>query len=155
VDRQLITAEGRARLKKELDHLRKVVLPANVQAIADARAHGDLSENAEFHAARERQAVIAAKIAELEEVLATAQVVDPLPEPEGRVVFGATVTVYDPEADQELTYRIVGQAESDPENGAISISSPLAQALLGREEGDEVRFRTPGGMRTLEIVEVN
>jgi transcription elongation factor GreA len=154
VERQLITAPGRDRLQQELEHLRKVELPANVQAIADARAHGDLSENAEFHAAKERQAVIAAKIAELEEILANAEVVDPLPEPEGRVVFGAKVTVYDPDADEELCYRIVGQSESDPKNGCVSISSPIARALLGKEEGDEVRFQAPGGARLLEIVEV-
>lgn len=154
MERQLITAQGRERLQQELEKLRKVELPANVQAIADARAHGDLSENAEFHAAKERQAVIAAKIAELEEILANSEVVDPLPPPEGRVVFGAKVTVYDPDADQESCYTIVGQAESDPKNGCVSVSSPIAQALLGKEEGDEVRFQAPGGARLLEIVEI-
>jgi len=154
VQRQLITKPGQERLRAELDQLRKVELPANVQAIAEARAHGDLSENAEFHAAKERQALIASKIAELESMLANAEVVDPLPVPEGRVVFGAKVTVYDPDADQESSYRIVGQAESDPKNGCVSISSPLAQALLGKEEGDEVRFKAPGGARVLEIMEI-
>ncbi len=154
MERQLITREGREKLQAELERLKKVALPQNVQAIAEARAHGDLSENAEFHAAKERQAVLAAKIAELEAVMAQAEVVDPLPEPNGRVVFGAKVTVYDPDTDEETTYRIVGQAESDPNNGCVSISSPIAQALLGREEGDEVRFKTPGGTRVLEIVEV-
>ncbi|KMY67024.1 transcription elongation factor GreA [Desulfocarbo indianensis] len=154
MERQLITLEGRNKIQAELERLKRVELPQNVQAIAEARAHGDLSENAEFHAAKERQALIASKIAELEAVMANAEVIDPLPTPEGRVVFGAKVTVYDPDADEELSYRIVGQAESDPNNGCVSVSSPIARALLGREEGDEVRFNTPGGARVLEIVEV-
>jgi transcription elongation factor GreA len=154
VDRQLITRQGHERLKQELEHLRKVELPKNVQAIGEARAHGDLSENAEFHAAKERQAVIAAKMAELEAILATVEVVDPLPEPDGRVVFGALVKVYDAEADEEHSYQIVGQAEGDANNGRISLVSPIGQALLGHEEGDEVKVRTPGGLRVLEIVEV-
>lgn len=154
MDRQLITKEGRDKTKTELEHLKKVELPRNVQDIAEARAHGDLSENAEFHAAKERQAVLAAKIAELEQILATAEIVDPLPEPQGRVVFGAKVTVYDVDTDEEYAYCIKGQSESDPNNGCISISSPIAQALLGKEEGDEVSFTTPGGKRVLEIVEV-
>jgi transcription elongation factor GreA len=154
LDRQLITKEGHDKAKAELERLKKVELPRNVQDIAEARAHGDLSENAEFHAAKERQAVLAAKIAELEQILANAEVIDPLPVPEGRVVFGATVTVYDPDADEEFSYCIKGQSESDPNNGCISVSSPIARALLGKEEGDEVRFNTPGGARILEIVEV-
>jgi transcription elongation factor GreA len=155
LDRQLITKEGHDKTKAELERLKKVDLPQNVQDIADARAHGDLSENAEFHAAKERQAVIASKIAELEQIIATAEVIDPLPEPEGRVVFGAKVTVYDVDTDEEYAYCIKGQSESDPSNGCISISSPIAQALLGKEEGDEVSFTTPGGKRVLEIVEVD
>ena len=98
--------------------------------------------------------MISAKINDLEITLASAQVVDPLPVPNGRVVFGATVTIYDPDADQEDTYQIMGQSESEPDKGRISISSPLAKALLGHEEGDEVRFKAPGGMRILEIVGV-
>lgn len=155
MERQLLTAEGHRRLKEDLERLRRVELPANVKAIEEARAHGDLSENAEFHAAKERQAVISAKICELEQTLAQAQVVDPLPEPDGRVVFGAKVLVYDVDADKELTYQIVGQAESDPDQGKISLTSPIGQALVGREEGDEVKVKTPGGIRTLEIVEVS
>jgi transcription elongation factor GreA len=154
VDRQLITRQGHTRIKQELEHLRKVELPRNVQAIGEARAHGDLSENAEFHAAKERQAVIAAKMAELESILANVEVVDPLPEPNGRVVFGALVKVYDAEADEEHRYQIVGQAEGDANNGRISLVSPIGQALLGHEEGDEVKVRTPGGLRVLEILEV-
>ena len=154
MDRQLITKEGHEKTRAELERLKKVDLPQNVQDIAEARAHGDLSENAEFNAAKERQAVLAAKIAELEQIIATAEVIDPLPEPQGRVVFGAKVTVYDVDTDEEYAYCIKGQSESDPSNGCISISSPIAQALLGKEEGDEVQVRTPGGMRTLEIVSV-
>lgn len=155
MDRQLITKEGHEKTRAELERLKKVDLPQNVQDIAEARAHGDLSENAEFHAAKERQAVLAAKIAELEQIIATAEVIDPLPEPQGRVVFGAKVTVYDVDTDEEYAYCIKGQSESDPSNGCISISSPIAQALLGKEEGDEVSFTTPGGKRVLEIVEVD
>ena len=152
--RQLISKPGHTRLTQELEHLRKVERPANVQAIAEARAHGDLSENAEFHAAKERQAVILAKISELEEFLATCEIVDPLPRPEGRVVFGAKVTVYDVDTEDETTYQILGPAESDPAKGCISLTSPIAQALIGKEEGDEIKFKAPGGVRTLEIVSV-
>ncbi|MCA1987884.1 MAG: transcription elongation factor GreA [Desulfarculus sp.] len=155
MERHLITRQGQQRLKEELDQLRKVELPRNVQAIAEARAHGDLSENAEFHAAKERQAVISAKLMELEVMLANVEVVDPLPEPDGRVVFGAVVKLYDPEADEEMTYQLVGPAESDASAGRISLTSPIGQALVGKEEGDEVRVKTPGGLRVLEILEVS
>jgi transcription elongation factor GreA len=154
LERQLISKQGHTRFKAELERLKKVERPQNVQDIAEARAHGDLSENAEFHAAKERQAVINAKIAELEELLAYSEIVDPLPEADGRVVFGAKVTVYDPDNDSETTYQVLGQAESDPNQGVISLSSPLAKALIGKEEGDEVKVKTPGGLRTLEVVEV-
>ncbi len=155
MERHLITRQGQQRLKEELDQLRKVELPRNVQAIAEARAHGDLSENAEFHAAKERQAVISAKLMELEVMLANVEVVDPLPEPDGRVVFGAVVKLYDSEADEEMTYQLVGPAESDASAGRISLTSPIGQALVGKEEGDEVRVKTPGGLRVLEILEVS
>lgn len=154
MDRHFITRPGHDHLKSELDRLRKVELPRNVQAIAEARAHGDLSENAEFHAAKERQSIISSKMCEIEVVLATVEVVDPLPDPQGRVVFGAMVKVYDPQSEQELSYQIVGPAESDASLGRISMVSPIGMALLGKEEGDEVRFQTPGGQRILEIVEV-
>jgi transcription elongation factor GreA len=154
LERQLISKQGHERFKAELEHLKKVERPKNVQDIAEARAHGDLSENAEFHAAKERQAVINSKIAEIEKLMAFSEIVDPLPQPEGRVVFGAKVTVYDPDSDQETSYQILGQAESEPKQGVISLSSPIARALIGKEEGDEVKVKTPGGIRTLEIVEV-
>ncbi len=149
-----LTREGYEALKAELKRLRQQELPQVIRAIEEARAHGDLSENAEYHAAKERNAIISAKINELETVLAAAEVIDPLPEPNGRVVFGATVTVYDADTDQELRYQIVGGPESDASKGRISISSPIAQALLGRREGDEVQVRTPGGVRTLEIISI-
>ncbi|MFZ5587006.1 MAG: transcription elongation factor GreA [Thermodesulfobacteriota bacterium] len=155
MERHLITRAGHDRLRQELEHLRKVELPKNVQAIAEARAHGDLSENAEFHAAKERQAVISSKMAEIESILASVEIIDPLPDPGGRVVFGAVVKVYDPESDEEAAYQIVGAAESDASLGRISLTSPIAQALLGKEEGDEVRFKTPGGMRVLEIIDIS
>lgn len=155
MERQLITEQGRQRLQQELSHLRKVELPKNVKAIEEARAHGDLSENAEFHAAKERQSIIQSKINELEMTLAQAEVIDPLPDPGGRVVFGAKVVVYDLETEQEMEFQIVGAAESDANQGRISMSSPIGRALLGKEEGDEVQVKTPGGVRTLEIVEVS
>lgn len=154
MNRHPITRQGYESIKQELDNLRKVELPRNVLAIAEARAHGDISENAEFHAAKERQSIIASKMKELESKLAQAQVIDPLPQPDGRVVFGAKVTVYDPNVKQENCYQLVGQWESDPNRGRISLTSPLGQALIGKEEGDEVRFKAPGGARLLEIVEV-
>lgn len=155
MNRQLITRQGHENLKKELEHLRKVEVPKNVKAIAEARAHGDLSENAEFHAAKERQSIISSKINEIEVTLAEVQVVDPLPTPEGRVVFGAKVTVYDLDTDEEVSYQIVGPAESDVNQGRISVTSPLGQSLIGKEEGDEVRCKTPGGIRSLEVVAVD
>jgi transcription elongation factor GreA len=149
-----MTRQGHNKLEEELERLRKVELPRNVVAIAEARAHGDISENAEFHAAKERQSIIAAKIKELENNLAQVEVIDPLPAPEGKVVFGAMVTVFDPCLKTEIVYQIVGRWESDPASGRISLTSPLGQALLGREEGDEVKFHTPGGVRNLEVVEI-
>jgi transcription elongation factor GreA len=154
LNRPLITRQGHENLKKELEHLRKVEVPQNVKAIAEARAHGDLSENAEFHAAKERQSIISSKINELELTLAEVQIVDPLPSPNGRVVFGVKATVYDLDTDEEMTYQIVGPAESDANQGRISVTSPLGQSLIGKEEGDEVRCKTPGGIRNLEIVSV-
>ena len=155
MQRQLITGPGYKSLKQDLDQLRKVELPANVKAIEEARAHGDLSENAEFHAAKERSAIINSKINEIELILAEVEVIDPLPNPKGRVVFGALVTVYDVDTDEEMSFQIVGAAESDASLGRISMTSPIGQALLGQEEGNEVRVKTPGGVRILEIVEVN
>ncbi|MCB2228445.1 MAG: transcription elongation factor GreA [Desulfarculaceae bacterium] len=154
MSRTLLTREGHKSLQDQLDQLRKVDLPANVKAIEEARAHGDLSENAEYHAAKERNAIIMSKIAEIKNLLAVAEIVDPLPDPNGRVVFGCRFTVYDVDGDVEFSYQIVGEAESDATAGRISMTSPIGQALLGKEEGEEVSVRTPGGVRLLEIVSV-
>lgn len=154
MERKLLTREGQIRLQRELDQLRKVELPASVKAIEEARAHGDLSENAEYHAAKERNAIVSAKIAEIKSELALSEVIDPLPEAGGRVVFGCRVTIYDSETDEEVSYQIVGAAESDASQGRMSMTSPMGQALLGKEEGDEVKVQTPGGLRVIEIISV-
>ncbi|MCB2186389.1 MAG: transcription elongation factor GreA [Deltaproteobacteria bacterium] len=155
MERNLLTREGHAKLLQDLKRLRQVELPSSVKAIEEARAHGDLSENAEYHAAKERNAMIMGKINELDEVLATAEVVAPPADTGGRVVFGVTVTVFDTDNEEECVYQIVGSPEADATNGRISITSPIGQALLGKEEGDEIRVKTPGGIRTLEVVSVS
>ena len=147
-----MTPAGNTRLREELKQLRDVERPRISKEIGAAIEQGDLSENAEYHAAKERQGFIEGRIKELEDKLSRAEVIDPATLSGSRVAFGATVTV--DENDKELTYRIVGPDESDVEKGAISITSPLARALVGKEPGDEVRVRTPGGERLLEVVEV-
>lgn len=150
-----MTPEGHARLSAELKRLKGIERPAVIKAIAEARAHGDLSENAEYHAAREEQGFIEARIAEIEGKLANAQVIDvtKLP-PSDRVVFGATVVVYDEGADRELTYRIVGEDEADIKAGLLSVNSPIARALIGKSKGDLAVVEAPAGVRELEIMEV-
>ncbi|MBI5534244.1 MAG: transcription elongation factor GreA [Deltaproteobacteria bacterium] len=147
-----MTPEGHARLREELRNLKEVERPRISKEIGVAIEQGDLSENAEYHAAKERQGFIEGRIKDLDDKLSRAEVIDPATLSGDRVAFGATVTVA--EGDKELTYRIVGPDESDVEKGAISITSPLARALVGKEPGDEVRVRTPGGERMLEVVEV-
>ena len=147
-----MTPEGNTRLREELRTLRDVERPRISKEIGVAIEQGDLSENAEYHAAKERQGLIEARIKDLEDKLSRAEVIDPSTLSGSRVAFGATVTVS--ENDKEFTYRIVGPDESDVERNAISITSPLARALVGKEPGDEVRARTPGGERLLEIVDV-
>ncbi len=161
--RQLITKEGYENLLKELKQLRSTELPAILLAIEEARAHGDLSENAEFHAANERQAGILAKIAEIEKILASAEIVDPLPKPTGRVIFGSHVTLQDlnfnnsnnNNLSRSIIYQIVGPGESNPSIGRISMFSPIGMALLGREESEIIEVHTPGGIRSLEIIDIN
>ncbi len=148
-----ITRAGYDRLSEELKRLQKKELPEVIKAIEVAREFGDISENAEYHAAKEKQGLIRAKMNDLQVKLGEAKVMDP-PPPNGRVIFGAQVTLYDVDEDKELSYRIVGPYESEPEKGDISSASPLGQALLTKEEGDEVKIRTPNGLRTLEIVEI-
>jgi len=144
-----MTPGGYTKLESELEHLMKVERPKNVKDIAEARAHGDLSENAEYHAAKERQGFIGARIAELQAKLSRADVIDPASIKSDKVVFGATVDILDVESDEEKTYMIVGPDEGDVKNNRISVTSPMARALIGRNVGDEVRVQTPA--RTMEV----
>ena len=148
-----ITAEGLSRLEEELKVLKSEERPAVIRAIAEARAHGDLSENAEYHAAREKQSFIEGRIKELEGILSLAEVIDPS-KLSGAIKFGATVTVVDEDTEEEKTYTIVGEVEADIERGLLNIRSPLARALIGKDEGDSVEVRTPGGVRSYEVISV-
>lgn len=150
-----ITLKGAQRLRTELEELKSVKRPAVINAIAEARAHGDLKENAEYHAAREQQGFIEGRIKQLEGELSHAQVIDVSSLNAGsRVVFGATVELADAETDEERTYQIVGDLEADIKLGLIAISSPVARALIGKHEGDSVTIEAPGGTREYEIVGV-
>ncbi len=150
-----ITKNGAELLKKELHNLKHVERPAVINAISEARAQGDLSENAEYDAAKEKQAFIEGRIQELEGKLAAAQIIDPSAlDVEGRIVFGATVELADLEDGKKAIYQIVGDDEADLEHGKISISSPIARALIGKEEGDVATFASPGGSREVEILNV-
>jgi transcription elongation factor GreA len=149
-----MTAGGYARLEEELKRLKNDDRPAIIRAIAEARAHGDLSENAEYHAAKERQGFIESRVIELEDKLRRAQVIDPKSLKGDKVKFGATVKVVDADTDQETCYQIVGPDEADIKNGLLSISAPLARALIGRGEGDTVEVNTPGGGKSYEVLSV-
>jgi transcription elongation factor GreA len=149
-----MTPEGAARLRDELNQLKGVERPAVIQAIATAREHGDLSENAEYHAARERQSFIEGRIKEIEDKLARAEVIDPRKLAGDRVAFGATVKLANSATGEEVTYRILGADESDLAKGSIGITSPLARSLIGKQVGDEVRVRMPGGDRTYEVLDI-
>lgn len=149
-----MTAEGLARLEEELKVLKAEERPGVIRAIAEARAHGDLSENAEYHAARERQSFIEGRIAELESIIPSVEVIDVAKLSGKQVRFGAHVTIVDEESEDQKTYRIVGAYEADMKNGSISISSPLAKALLGKKVGDSVEVPAPGGARSVEITAV-
>ncbi|HEY8242175.1 MAG TPA: transcription elongation factor GreA [Casimicrobiaceae bacterium] len=151
-----MTIEGAEKLKAELQRLKSVERPSVIQAIAEARSHGDLSENADYDAAKERQGFIEGRIAEIEHKLAGAQVIDPSTvDGDGRVVFGATVEIEDVESGARRTWRIVGDDEADVRENKVSVSSPLARALIGKEEGDSVEVQAPGGVRTYEILAVS
>ncbi len=154
MDRIPITPEGHARLKAELAHLKSVEQPKVSQEIAVAREHGDLRENAEYHAAREKAGFIKGRIDHLEGLMAVAEVIDPSKLTGERVAFGAWVRLSNTETGEEVQYRIVGQDESDTARRFISIASPLARHLIGRVAGDEVTVRSPGGTRTYELLEV-
>ena len=150
-----LTVQGAARLRQELEHLKSVKRPEVIAAIAEARSHGDLKENAEYHAAREQQGFIEGRIQELESVLSNAQLIDVATLNAGdRVVFGATVDLADEDTDEEVTYQIVGELEADIKQGRISVSAPIARALIGRHEGDSIQIDAPSGTRHYEIVAV-
>ncbi|AWJ83645.1 transcription elongation factor GreA [Azospirillum sp. TSH58] len=149
-----MTAAGYNRLQEELKHLKTVERPNVIKAIAEAREHGDLSENAEYTAARERQSFIEGRVAELEDKISRAEVIDPTKLSGNSVKFGATVTLADEDTDEEITYQIVGQDESDIKNGMLSIQAPLARALINKSVGDSVEVSTPGGSKVYEIVNV-
>lgn len=149
-----MTPLGQERLREELARLKEVEMPQVVRDIATARDHGDLSENAEYHAAKERQGMIHARIQYLEDVLSRAEVIDPAKLSGDTVKFGATVALLNVETDEEATYQIVGPEESDLKEGRISISSPLARGLIGHQVGDEVTVKLPNGTRTYEIQDI-
>ena len=150
-----LTKEGEILIKEKLSNLKFVERPQISNAIAEARAHGDLKENAEYHAAKELQGLIEAKITEMENALANAQVIDVKEIPEtGRVIFGSTVMVYDIENDKEIKYKIVGNLESDPDKGQISFNTPIAKGLVGKFVDDEINIKTPSGNLKYEILEV-
>ena len=151
-----LTIQGAQRLRAELEELKSVKRPAVINAIAEARAHGDLKENAEYHAAREQQGFIEGRIKQLEAELSHAQVIDVSKLNAGsRIVFGAVVELADTDTDEETRYQIVGDLEADIKKGLIAVSSPVARALIGKHEGDSVTIEAPGGTREYEIVDVS
>jgi transcription elongation factor GreA len=150
-----LTARGAEKLRAELEQLKRIERPKIIEAIAEARAHGDLKENAEYHAARERQSFCEGRIKDIEGKLSHAQIIDvTLVATNGKVVFGATVNVLELDQDTEHTFQIVGEDEADSKLGMISISSPIARALIGKAEGDVASVQAPGGLREFEILEV-
>jgi transcription elongation factor GreA len=154
MERIPITKDGLEKLKEELVRLERVERPANIRAIEEARGHGDLSENAEYHAAKERQSFIDGRINELRVSIGKAEVIAVDDSPSDRVVFGRTVKLWDLGTEQEIQYQLLGPYESDPDKGRISVTSPLGQALIGTRVGDEIRVRTPGGVQEFEILEI-
>ena len=149
-----MTRAGHTALEVELKHLKSVERPAIIQAIAEAREHGDLSENAEYHSAREKQSFIEGHIKEIESIISLAEVIDPA-SLSGTIKFGATVTVVDEDTDEEKTWQIVGEYEANIEKGLLNIKSPIARALIGKEEGDSVEVNTPGGQKSYEILSID
>ena len=150
-----LTVVGAEKLRAELQHLKSVERPAVIQAIAEARAQGDLSENAEYDAAKEKQGFIEGRIADLEGKLSNAQIIDPTTlDADGRIVFGATVELEDADSGESVTYQIVGDDEADIKHGKISVSSPIARALIGKYSGDTVDVQAPGGVRQYEVLDV-
>lgn len=150
-----MTVEGAETLRNEIHDLKTVQRPQVIAAIAEAREHGDLKENAEYHAAREQQGFIEARLADYEARLSNAQIIDVKAiEPTGKVIFGTTITMLNLDTDKEVTYKIVGEHEANVKQGLISLTSPIARALIGKEEGDEVRIETPSGVQLYEILTV-
>ena len=149
-----MTVEGEQRLKVELQRLKTVERPAVIQAIAEARTHGDLSENAEYHAAKERQSFIEGRVLELEDKIARSQIIDVTRLSGKQVKFGATVKLQDEDSGEKRTYKIVGEDEADVRAGKVSITSPVARALIGKEKGDVVEVSAPGGVKAFEILKV-
>jgi transcription elongation factor GreA len=151
-----LTAKGAELLREELSDLKSVQRPRVIEAIAEAREHGDLKENAEYHAAREQQSFIEGRIKDIEAKLSNAQVIDVTQmKANGKVIFGATVELTDLDTDESVTYQIVGDDEADIKKGMISFSSPLARAMIGRVEGDDISFDAPGGTREYEVIKVS
>lgn len=156
MSRQPLTLKGAERLREELARLKKTDRPAIIAAIAEARAHGDLKENAEYHAAREQQGFIEGRIQHLESGLSLAQIIDPTTlNPGDKVVFGAMVTIADEESGEETTYQVVGDLEADIAAKRIAVSSPIARAMIGRSTGDTITVQAPGGERQYEIIEIS
>jgi len=153
MDKIPLTRAGFDKLDAELKHLKSVERPAIIRAISDAREHGDLSENAEYHSAKEKQSFIEGRVKELEGVISLADVID-VAKLSGTVKFGARVTLVDEDTDEEKTYQVVGEYEADIESGKLNMKSPLARALIGKDEGDSVEVRTPGGVRSYEILSI-
>ena len=151
---QIISQEGYDKLKQELEHLTKVRRQEIAKRIESAKELGDLSENAEYHAAKEKQSFLGGKINELKAAIGKSEVIDVEDGPADRVVFGRTVLLYDHQTDEEVRYQLLGPYESEPESGKISVTSPLGQALIGREVGDEINVKTPGGAQEFEILEI-
>jgi transcription elongation factor GreA len=148
-----LTRAGFDKLDAELKHLKSVERPLIIRAISEAREHGDLSENAEYHSAKEKQSFIEGRVKELEGVISLAEVIDPT-KLSGTIKFGAYVKLVDEDTDKETSYQIVGEYEADIENGKLNLKSPIARALIGKDEGDSVEVRTPGGVKSYEILEI-
>jgi transcription elongation factor GreA len=155
MDRIPITRAGLEKVKEELIRMERVERPANIRAIEEARGHGDLSENAEYHAAKERQSFIEGRINELRALIGQSEVIELDANPSDTVVFGKTVRLYDINSEEETSYQLLGPYESAPEEGSISVTSPIGKALIGMKVGDEVRVRTPRGIQEFEILDIS
>jgi transcription elongation factor GreA len=154
IDKVPITREGLEKLKQELHNILTVERPGNIKAIEEARSHGDLSENAEYHAAKERQSFLEAKINELEMAISRSEVIEIDRGQTETIIFGTTVELRNIANNQNVKYQLLGPYESDPESGRISVTSPLGKALIGKEEGDDIKIKTPGGVQEFEILEI-